>query len=65
MPYRNAGEVRGKGYQEPAVENPPYEPCTDMTTPEKDPGRTITKMKRLSGSHPAPSQKVRDFPSQK
>jgi len=58
-------DTRGKGFQTPATEHPPYEPCTDLNVPEKDPGRTITKMKRLKGSRPASSQKVRNFPSHK
>jgi hypothetical protein len=55
---------RGKGFQTPAVENPPYEPCTDFEPPEKDPDRLRSKLPRKTGAHPAPSQKVRNFPSQ-
>lgn len=59
-------DFQGKGFETPVTEHPPYEPCTEMgDVPEKDPGRTITKMKRLKGSTPAASQKVREFPSQK
>ncbi len=54
---------RGKGFQTPAVENPPYEACKDFEPPEKDPDRLRSKLSRKTGSHPAPSQKVRNFPS--
>lgn len=54
---------RGTGFQKPAVENPPYEPMTDLNIPEKDPDRLRSKLPRKTGAHPAPSQKVRNFPS--
>jgi len=58
------GDTRGKGFETPTTEHPAYEPCTEMgEVPEKDPGKHLTKMKRLSGSTPASSQKVREFPS--
>jgi len=54
---------RGKGFQTPAVENPPYEPCKDFEPPEKDPNKH--RKSRASGQTAPPSQKVRNFPSQK
>jgi hypothetical protein len=58
-------DPRGKGFQTPAIENPPYKPCTDFTVPEKDPDRLRSKLPQNKGAHPASSQKVRKFPSQK
>lgn len=56
-------DTRGKGFQTPAIEDPPYKPCTDFTVPEKDPDRLRSKLPRKTGAHPASSQKVRKFPS--
>ena len=58
-------DTRGKGFQTPAIENPPYEPCKDLTVPEKDPDRLRSKLPRNTGGRPAPSKKVRNFPSQR
>ncbi len=58
------GDVRGKGYEEPAVENPPHEKKDNFSVPEKDPGRTLSG-KRLSGQTAGIGTKVRKFPSQK
>ncbi len=56
---------RGSGMQTPVEDNPPYEMQENFEVPEKDSGRQLTKMKRLHGSTPAKSQKVRTAPSQK
>lgn len=56
-------DTRGKGYETPAIENPPYEPCKEFEVPEKDPDRLRSKLPRNTGADPAPSQKVRKFPS--
>lgn len=56
-------DARGKGFETPAIENPPYKPCADLTVPEKDPDRLRSKLPRKTGADPASSQKVRKFPS--
>ncbi len=55
---------RGKGFQTPAVENPPHEQQENFTVPEKDPGRTLSG-NRLKGQTAGIGSKVREFPSQK
>ena len=62
-PKPKQSDDRGSGMQTPVDDHSPYEMQENFEVPEKDPGRQITKMKRLSGSTPAKSQKVRTAPS--
>ena len=52
---------RGKGFQTPAVENPPYEVKENFEVPEKASSRQ--RKNRPSGQTAPKSQKVRNFPS--
>lgn len=68
MPYKNVTKVktsdsRGSGAQSMAQENTPLSRDDDFKPGEKDPGRTITKMKRLSGSTQPLGSKVTTAPS--
>jgi len=55
------GDTRGKGFQTPAVENPPHEQQEDFTVPEKDPGRTLSG-KRLKDRLLASARRFANFP---
>jgi hypothetical protein len=55
------GDTRGKGYETPAVENPPYEVTENFEVPEKDSSKH--RKSRASGQTAPKSQKVRNFPS--
>jgi hypothetical protein len=59
------GDTRGKGYQMPAVENPPHEQKENFEVPEKDPDRLRSKLPRDTGQTAGIGSKVRNFPSQK
>jgi hypothetical protein len=54
---------RGKGFQTPAVENPPYDVKENFEVPEKDPDKLRSKLPRATGQTAPKSQKVRNFPS--
>ena len=56
---------RGKGFQTPAVENPPHEQKENFEVPEKDPDRLRSKLPRDTGQTAGIGSKVRNFPSQK
>ena len=56
---------RGKGFQTPAVENPPFEQKKNFEVPEKDPDRLRSKLPRATGECAGIGSKVRNFPSQK
>jgi hypothetical protein len=68
MPYKNVVKVktsdtRGSGGQTMTQENTPLSRDDDFMPPEKDPGRMLTKMKRLKGSTQPLGSKVTTAPS--
>ena len=54
---------RGKGFQTPTTEHPPYDVKENFEVPEKDPDRLRSKLPRKTGQTAPKSQKVRNFPS--
>jgi hypothetical protein len=56
-------DTRGKGYETPAVENPPYDVKENFEVPEKDSSKH--RKNRAKGQTAPKSQKVRTAPSHK
>ena len=52
---------RGKGFQTPAIDNPPYDVQENFEVPEKDASKH--RSNRPTGQIAPKSQKVRNFPS--